>query len=167
MKAILILLLSSTLIFSTSFTTKHDFYVSITEIEHDKKAEALEITFIIFTDDLEKGLEAEGTEKIYLGTKKEHEKTDTYIERYLNKYFTVSTDETKQSYKYIGKEVGINRTYLYAEVESVKDFKEIEIMNKVLINLYDGQKNIVHVKKSGKKKSLMLFGNKTTDKLKF
>lgn len=167
MKAIIILLLSSALILSTSFTTKHDFYVSITEVDYNKETEAIEITFIIFTDDLEKGLEAEGTERIYLGTKKEHKKTDTYIKRYLNKYFTLKTDDKEQTYQYLGKEVEINRTYLYAEIENVKDFKKVEIMNKVLISLYDGQKNIVHVKKNGKKKSLMLFGSKTTDELNF
>jgi len=167
MKAILILFLSTTLIFSTSFTTKHDFYVSITEIEHDKKTEALELSFIIFTDDLEKGIEEEGTEKLQLGTDKEHKKTDTYIERYLKKYFSLKTDDAAKSITYIGKEVGINRTYLYAEISNIPNFKEITVTNKILFNLHDGQKNIVHVKKNGKKKSMFLYGNKSTSSIKF
>lgn len=156
MKTIITLFLISSMIFSTSYTTKHDFYVSITEINHNKKEQSLELTFIIFTDDLEEGIEAEGTEKLQLGTKKEHEKTDTYITRYLNKNVSLNTDNIKKSFKYLGKEVEVNKTYLYAEVSDVPDFKAMTITNKVLFNIHNGQKNIVHVEKNGKKEKYFL-----------
>lgn len=145
----------------------HEFYVSITDIRYNANNESLEITFKIFTDDFEKALETVNGERIFIGTDKEHKETDAFIEKYLKKSFSVSVDNRGYDLVYIGKEVEIDMTYCYIEVLGVNNIEEIEVTSTLLTDVFDGQKNIVHIKKGKIKRSMLLSKGRESDVVSF
>ena len=68
---------------------------------------------------------------------------------------------------YLGKEYDADQLVLYIEVENVAAFDEIEVTNEILTDLFDDQKNVVHVKVNNKTKSLLLMRQQETEKLTF
>ncbi len=162
MRTILITFLLGQLIFSTSFTDAHKYYMSVTEIDYKEKSQSLEMSIQIFTDDFEIALEKRSKEKIRLGTEREHKETDTYIKEYLEENIDILTDEKTCTINYIGKEDKLAKTYCYVEIKNVAPFKKITITNSILFSLYDKQKNIIHFRRNRKKRSLFLYSGKAS-----
>jgi hypothetical protein len=52
-------------------------------------------------------------------------------------------------------------------VEDLAPFNKIEVTNEILTDLFDDQKNVVHVKVNDKTKSLLLMRQQETEKLTF
>jgi len=148
-----------------SLHTSHDFFVSITEIDHSATENTLQITVKLFTDDLEKALEAQGTEKLYLGTDKEAEKANQYIEKYLHQKLLLNVNDSLVDFNYLGKEFDLEATWCYAEVENIPKVHTLEVTNKIFLDSFEGQTNIVHTHIHNKKKSLLLSEGNITDKL--
>lgn len=123
--------------------TLHKYYMSITQIDYNQKAGSLEITMKLFTDDLEKAVEAGTTEKLKLGTDNESTKANDLIKKYLNKHFTINVNGQPVTYKFIGKEVNIEVAWVYLEVVNVKDLNTITVKNTLLTETIGEQKNIV------------------------
>ncbi|MFD2587583.1 DUF6702 family protein [Croceitalea marina] len=153
-----ILSLLSVFILFTSFTIAHKFYVSVTNINYSEKTDALQITSRIFIDDLEALLQERYEITAGLGTKEESELADTYIEKYLKAKFVLELNEEGVSYDYIGKKYDNDVVIFYLELPNVgfEGLKSIGIQNDVLSDLYEEQKNLVHIKWKGKKKSFVL-----------
>ncbi len=145
----------------------HDFYVSICQIDYNPKTESLEITLKIFTDDLEKALETQGTGTLHLGTDKEPEEADDYISAYLQKNFRLILNGDTVAMEYLGKEVEIEATWCYIEIPYSSKVKTLQVRNHILMEIYDNQTNIVHVKSNGRQKSLLLSKSNPEDKVKF
>ncbi|MGB0862083.1 MAG: DUF6702 family protein [Saprospiraceae bacterium] len=167
MNTILTILLLTNSLLSTSQEDLHKFYMSVTEIEYNSQSQSVEMTIRLFTDDFETALESSSNEKIRLGTKREHTDTDKYIQKYLKNHIEISVNNQAQTFDFIGKEAKINNTYCYIEIPNISDFESINIKNLLLFDLFDGQKNIVHVKSGKMKKSLFLTNSKNEGALSF
>lgn len=150
-----------------SFSPVHKFYVSVTEIEHNPKAESLQIISRVFTDDLENVLRKRYDDKIRLGEDVETPGVEQLFARYLDQKLGVNLDGKKHELQYIGREYDNDMVVFYIEVKNVKDFRDIKVMNTVLMDLLEDQKNLVHVEFKGKTKSLILARGKEEDILKF
>ena len=135
---------------------EHPLYISICEIEHNSDTAALEITFKIFTDDLETAMEEQGLGKLRLGTDREAEDSDDYIRRYIEKNVTIQVDEKEMSLGFLGKEVEMDVTWCYVEVAGISSISSMTVSNTLMFELYEEQTNIVHITARKKKKSLML-----------
>ena len=61
-------------------------------------------------------------------------------------------------FNYIGKKYDNDVVICYLEIANIgfDDLKTIEVENEVLTDMYDEQKNLVHIKYQGKKKSFVL-----------
>ncbi len=152
-------------VFSMSFC--HKFYVSICQIDFNSQTNSLEITFKIFTDDLENTLEAQGTGKLYLGSERESEDADRFIFNYLKTHFDIIVENRPVQLNFLGKEVELDVTWCYIEVLDVKKIANITVTNSILIDQFEDQTNIVHVKVGENQKSLLLHKARVTDKLEF
>ena len=142
----------------TSFTVIHKFYVSVTNINYSEKTDALQITSRIFIDDLEVLLKERYGIEAKLGTEEETSIADKYIQKYLKAKFVLELNEETVTYNYIGKKYDNDVIIFYLEVPEVgfTGIKSISIKNEVLTDLYEEQKNLVHIKWKGKKKSFVL-----------
>jgi len=145
----------------------HKFYVSLVRIEQNSNSNSFEITFKIFTDDLENTLELSSNENLRIGTKWEHEKTDTILWDYLKKHFRIWVNGTKKNLTFIGKEVDLDVTWCYVEVMGLGEVETVSVFDDMLIELFIDQVNIVHVSYEEVEKSLLLKRGKTNGSLKF
>ena len=68
---------------------------------------------------------------------------------------------------YIGKEVELDVTWIYVEIEDVPVLEKIEITDRMLTELFEEQVNIVNVNYNEKTLGLLLTQDKPTGSLEF
>ena len=150
-----------------SFSDYHKFYVSVTEIEHNEKNETLQVISRVFTDDFENVLKMRFDPTIRLGEKVETQGVNVHIEKYLNQRFAVEVNGKPLKAKFLGKEYENDMIIFYIEIPNVKEMKKIQVKNTLLLDMFDEQKNLIHVEYKGKTKSLILAEGRGTDVLNF
>ncbi len=156
------------IIFSlSSFSAYHKFYVSVTEIEHNEKNSSLQVISRVFTDDLEKVLKERFDPDLRLGKKVETPGVEAYLKKYLEQRFTVEVDGKPLEITFLGKEYENDMTLFYIEIPEVKGFSSIKVKNTMLLDMFEEQKNLIHVQYKGKTKSLILAEGKESDVLNF
>ena len=163
----LLFILGIFLISLSSFTVVHKFYVSVTQIEYNEKQQSLQIISRIFIDDIEEVLKKRYDETIKLTSEKQQEKVDTYLYKYLQKKLMITVDDKPVRYNFIGTEYDNDLILCYLEIEGVTSLETITISNKVLMDVFEEQQNIIHVKKGKNRKSLILEKEKEKGMLKF
>lgn len=150
-----------------SATSAHKFYVSITKIEYVKEKSSIQIIAKIFTDDMENALRQRYDRSISLDTKKETEAADEDLKEYILQKIKIKVNGKSVHLNYIGKEYDTDMVIAYMEVIDVKELKTIEIENKVLMEVFPEQQNIIHLKTSKSRRSLILDKDEPSGKLKF
>jgi len=139
-----------------AFTTVHKYYVSVTSVEYVKEKEAIQITSRIFIDDFERLLRERYDAKITLDVENELSTIDMYVERYLKEKIQIEINGELMPFHYLGKEYEDEIIFVYLEIEGIKEVKRFEITNKVLMDLFAEQENIIRTNINGKNKSLLL-----------
>lgn len=141
-----------------SFESAHKFYVSVTNINYSEEDTAFQVTTRIFIDDLENVLKERYEVDLGLATDREAEASDEIIERYLRSKFVISIDGQPITYKFLGKRYDNDVAICYIELPRVElsDKKTMSVQNEILTDLFEEQKNVVHVKWKGNKKSFVL-----------
>lgn len=150
----------------SSFTAVHKFYVSVTEIEYNEKAESLQIISRVFIDDFENLLKKRYDQNIQLG-EKETVGVDSHIKKYIEQKLQIEVNSRPVNMSYLGKEYENDMVILYLEVINVYDFKTIKVKNTVLMDLYEEQKNLIHVEFKKKIKSLILTSGNEVNQINF
>lgn len=150
------LLLISLLCFFQLHYVNHKFYVSVTDIEYVSEKQSLQIITRVFADDVEDVLAKRYQIPMQLLPEKETQDADRWIKKYLKQKFIVSVDQEIVTLNYVGKRYEDDRIYLYLEIQNLSKFKEITIENLILTDLYEEQKNLVHVKLNNNMKSAVL-----------
>ncbi|WP_299113276.1 DUF6702 family protein [uncultured Winogradskyella sp.] len=153
-KYILVLFTSSFLL--NSYSSKHEYYVSVTKLEYVKAQKSLQIISQIFIDDFEKLIRERYDENITLAIDEESEMVNVYIEKYLKFKLDIKVNTKDRDFNFIGKEYKDDIVYCYLEIENVEDIKTLEIKNEVLFDIYPKQQNILRTKVKGKDKSFIL-----------
>jgi hypothetical protein len=128
-------------------------------IEYSPEDEALQIMLHVYLDDLEEALRQQGADKLFLCTDKEHPKAETYLYRYLQQVFQIAVNGQPTNYTFVGKEQSedLQAVWCYLEVTDVKQVKHIELLNNLLMEVFDDQKNMVHIIAAKNKEEYFLF----------
>lgn len=146
----------------------HPIHVSVTEIEFDKKDQALEIMMRVFMDDLELALRNElKRPDLDIMNPGKGTTVDELAKNYIQKHFKIVLDEKIREMRYLGHEREGQAFIFYIEISNVKDWKTITIQNDIIMATHDDQSNIVHVFVDDDTKSLRLTRNTPVDKLTF
>ncbi len=151
----------------SSFTTAHKFYVSVTQVEYNKEQQALQIISRIFIDDIEDLLKERYGISIDFDKKEKSSEIDEYLTTYLNQKLIFEVNGKKVNFAFIGKEYEEDLMICYLEIENVPSLDSIVVTNEVLMDLFEEQQNIIHVKKGDQRKSLILEKEKEVGVLKF
>lgn len=151
---------------SCSFSPYHKFYVSVTEIEHHKRSESLQIISRVFIDDFENLLKMRYDSNLRLG-KNESSQSDAYIQKYLDQKIEIFVDGRPLQLHYLGKEYENDMMVFYIEAPNVSAFRSIKVKNTVLMDLFEEQKNLIHVIQKGYTKSLILAAGREQEVLSF
>ncbi|MBT8261756.1 MAG: hypothetical protein KJO05_02970 [Bacteroidia bacterium] len=136
--------------------TAHKFYVSITKVEYVAEKQSLQIISKIFIDDIEDALQTRYDEDLRLDPEKETEREETFLKQYIFQKLKIAVNGTPVTFDYIGKEYETDIVKIYLEVTDISEVKTLEITNKVLMEMFEEQQNIIHYKSGGKRKSLVL-----------
>ena len=160
-------LLASLFVLTAFKTGAHEFYLSVTEIEYKEEKQSLQIITRVFTDDFEEVLRKRFDDDIRLSVDSEEGPVEEMTEKYLNQKLQINIKGKTLQLNYLGKEYDSDQVILYIEVEDVTTFSEIEVTNAILTDLFDDQKNVVHVKVNGITKSMLLQRNSDNQSLIF
>jgi hypothetical protein len=136
----------------------HAFHISKTDMTFKPQEKTLQMTLHIFIDDLELGLDKLGHKKLFIGTEREVKSSNDLIFKYLQNNFSLKINNKDAPYAWVGKEVTSDKQaiWVYMEVKSIKDIKNITVENKVLTEIFNDQKNIVQVNIPSKKQGYFL-----------
>jgi hypothetical protein len=145
----------------------HPFHVSVCDMVYDSRQQNLEISVRIFLDDLEKGLQGytqnpsfflqEGIDTAYLNQS---------LEGYINqKLIILNLKGDTLSYKYWGFEEDLDVMWCYFEVFDLSAFEGLEIRNEILLEVYDDQENLVHLRNDGDVKSARMYEKNTVSRI--
>lgn len=141
---------------SASVEMRHPFYVSVTEINHNRQAKSLEVTCKIFADDLEDILKKNYKTPIDLASKAQQATTDRLVNDYFTHHLFLVADGKPVKLSYVGFEKESESAYCYFEVSNVASLKKLDVSNSILQDLTNEQINIMHVTVNGTRKSYKL-----------
>lgn len=136
--------------------TAHKFYVSITKIEYVAERESIQIITQLFIEDIEQDLRKRYNKEVFLGSKKETEADATLLKEYILQKLKIKVNGTPVTLHYLGKEYDNDLVKSYLEITGIKEFKEIEVENKILMDVFEEQQNIIHLKAKDHRRSLIL-----------
>ena len=152
----LVLLFSITLFLGNS-ANAHKFYMSITDMEYNPTTKSLQISMKLFVDDLELVLERECEIKCFLGTEKEHPKSNEFIKAYVGTHFFVEQSKGSLPVTFIGKEVDKDYAWIYLQVKNFKVKDQTLLTNSMLFDYFNEQTNKVNYTKEEEVISFTLF----------
>lgn len=145
----------------------HEFYLSVTEITYKKETQSLQVITRIFADDFEEVLRTRFDDEIRLIPDGEKGPVSEMTKKYLDQKLRIRVGEEPLQLNYLGKEYDADQVVLYIEIEDVPHFNEIEVTNAILTDLFDDQKNVVHVQVDGVTKSMLLQKDNDSESLIF
>ncbi|PVW17020.1 DUF6702 family protein [Marixanthomonas spongiae] len=151
----------------TASAPAHKFYVSTTNMEYVPQKKSVQIITRIFIDDIENVLQKRYDPSISIATAKETEKDIEYLKRYLFQKLKIKVNGKPATLKYIGREYDVDIVHVYIEITDVEPLHSIEIENKVLMDLFTEQQNIIHIKTPETRRSFILDIDNPKDMLNF
>jgi hypothetical protein len=135
----------------TSLT--HPFHISICELAYDEESGSLQITSRIFQDDFEVALDHLTQINGYFSQVSAAD-AERQLQLYFDEHLKVIVDQKPLKHKLLGFEIEDNVVWCYLEIEQVDPIEEITVQYSVLINTFNDQINLAHIKCRGKVKSL-------------
>ena len=147
------------LVLFSAFKASHEYYVSVTKVEHIKAQNSIQIISQIFIDDFEKVIRERYDENITLAIENESDQVDVYMRKYLKAKLNIKVNTADLEFNFLGKEYKDDIVYCYLEIENISDIKTIEIKNEILFDVFADQQNILRTKINGKNKSFILVPN--------
>jgi hypothetical protein len=131
----------------------HPFFVTVTEVEHNKQTQNIEVSIKIFTDDFEKTLRKNYKVKIDLLNNATHSNMDAYVKAYVSNRFSLNANGQNLALTYIGYEQIEEAIYCYFEATKVPTIKTLQIKNSLLFDYTSKQTSVVHCKANNKLQS--------------
>jgi len=156
------------LVFSwLAFIGAHPFYLSLTDMQYNAANQEIEIAIKIFTDDLDETLTARYGEAIRLETEREHPDADAYLFTYIEENFSLSIQDQALPLSYLGREVEEDVVWVYLTVPCASSPEQVKVKQAILLDMFEGQRNIVHLEVNGNIESLLLQKGKPSGLLAF
>ncbi len=139
-----LLIIFSFLMYSQQLSA-HKFYVSITDMTYNSNSKSLEIVIKCFVDDLEKTIKSVHGQSLFLATEKESEQSDSILELYTQKHFSISTEEKIEQLNYLGHESDQDYVWIYVEIPKFKPKLPLNIKHSFLFELFNDQQNKIRL----------------------
>ena len=155
------------LISSTIIADLHEFHLSKSMMKYNQEEKAIQISLHLFIDDFEEALASKGADSMNLFKKIEHPRADEYIQLYLKDRLHIIVDDQELEFEYIGKEMSedLAGIWMYLEILNVEVPESIEVENRLLIEMFEDQRNIMNVSANGKSDYLMFTSEDIKQKL--
>jgi hypothetical protein len=123
----------------------HPFYVSVTEIQHDRAKNELQVSCRIFADDLENALKKQYKAPLDIIHPANKAVTDSLIAAYLGKHLLVTADGKTIRLQYLGYKIEEEAAWCFLAAEKVPAFKKAHVKTDILYDEHPNQINMIHV----------------------
>lgn len=160
-------LLFTILLFSSFAKADHETYLSVTEVEYKPEQQSIQIISRVFIDDLEDVLNLRYQQDISLSYKESLKKNRKLIEKYISKKLNIDVDGSSRELKLLGCKFDADQVVMFIEATGVESFQKVKVENLILTDLFDSQKNIVHVKKNKTIESMLLVKGNSSQTVNF
>ncbi|MEM9075800.1 MAG: DUF6702 family protein [Bacteroidota bacterium] len=143
-------------------SSAHEFYLSITTIQHVAEEEKLSIRIKIFVNDLEESIFQEQGVRLGLWKNTPIDNAQSYVEDYICSRLSISINNTPiplefNSLKVESAEILEDHVILcQLEAYNVSEIISIKIQNSFLIESFDSQANIVNINANNTRKTINL-----------
>ena len=94
-------------------------------------------------------------------------KLDSIVQDYLYQHVAFTVNEQPVQPQYLGFEQEDLTMWCYLETTSISSLEKVKVQNTLLLNTFEDQVNIVHVRANGVVKSMKLAHNQTIDTITF
>jgi len=137
----------------------HDLHLSNMQIKYNTEEKALQISLNVFIDDIEGALSERGIDNLKILTDKESPQADSILMDYFIDHLILEVDGLAVTPSFIGKESSEDfmAAWCYLEVLDVDPFYTLTISNKILLDHFDDQRNIVIVKRDNNRLASFIF----------
>ncbi|MEQ8583852.1 MAG: hypothetical protein RIC30_16250 [Marinoscillum sp.] len=133
----------------------HPYHVSVCEIVVDPEATTIQITHRLFAEDLELALRAH-TANPSLNVFEDSLPVMSGLKSYFLKNLSLRVNGENMNCTFLRFEVEDDLIWCYLEVTYLKGPGLLDVHNSVLLDQFDDQKNLVHIKSGDLKKSFLL-----------
>jgi hypothetical protein len=145
----------------------HKYYISVSNATYSKRSKSIQMVTRFFIDDLEDVINARIEDPIELGNNSTIEEVYPLLKSYLAKKLEVQINGVNSIPNFIGAEYEGDQIVLYIELPSKNVPDEVTMRFNAFLELFEGQKNLVHMNINGERRTLLIDKNKRTDTAKF
>ena len=133
----------------------HPIHLTVTDVEHDTDRQALEFSTKIFLDDLEFAIRDElGEPFIDITDPGEGRTTEALVRAFVLDRLTVRVNDKEEKIDYLGGEIDGDAMIIYYQILGVKKLKTLEVSNRIFLERFDDQVNMIHLKTDDGLKSI-------------
>ena len=141
--------------------TVHQFYVSTTLIRFVPEENSLQITAQVFADDFEFTLQ-KLSPGIRLNPDSKVKLADSLTKKYFQRNLVFSSEGRNLPFDYLGKIYRNDLLVAYLEIILDSTVQNFDVKNTLLFDFIDDQKNILHFRNKGKRRSFLSVSSKHT-----
>jgi len=134
----------------------HPYYVSVTEIKHNAKAQSIEVSCRMYSDDAETALKKISAERLDILNPKSKAQVDLLISKYVPQHLKIAVNGKAIVLQYVGYEFESEAIWCYFEAKNVRSVKRMDVSNNLLYAEHAEQINMMHVTVNGERKSTKL-----------
>lgn len=145
----------------------HKYYISVSNATYSKSAKSVQMVTRFFIDDLEDVINSRIQDPIELGNDATIQDIYPHLESYLAKKLEVKINGIDSTPSFLGAEYEGDQIVLYIELPSDKMPTTVSMKFTAFLELFEEQKNLVHMKINGKRRTLLMDKNKSSDTVKF
>jgi len=131
----------------------HPFKISVCEVNYNGTNKSLEMTIKIFQDDMIYTLHQIHNKDINLND--DQTETKDFISSYITQNLKVKVDHELREATFVGYELEEDVIWIYLEYSKVSNPEMVEIEDKLLMDAFREQNNLVHFKYGEEIKSKM------------
>ncbi len=151
-------LFSLLLIFVTFSLKAQDFHTANIKVDYEQETGTLNITARIFTNQLEKAVGADVSNKAVFENK---------LKAYVNNKVDVKVNSKALGTSYYGYQVNDKSTRVFFKFDKISDISSLELRIGLLNDLYSDQQNIVNVDVKDSRKTFSLTNKNEIIKMSF
>ena len=145
----------------------HKYYISVSNVTYSKSSKSLQMITRFFIDDLEDVLNSRIENPVELGDSATIQDLYPLIRSYLSKKLAVTINGEDSKPSFLGAEYEGDQIALYIEIPSLNSPKEVSMKFNAFLEMFEEQKNLVHMKINGERRTLLMDKNKDIDTVKF
>ncbi len=139
----------------------HPVHLTVTDLTLNPKTSVFQVSTKFFLDDIELALKKQTKKDLNIGTKQELPQTNELLLDYMAKHLVLEQKNMPLKYKFVGKEIEDETLWVYLETPKTAQ-KSLQITNRILIECYGDQLNLLHFVGKNQKKTFKFSSENTT-----